>query len=246
MLSFPSLHRRADHLAHLLKALTQQAHRDLVPLLRPLVPRDGVVIDIGAHAGQFTKLFAALAPDGQVIAVEPSPYALGILRHVVKWLRLRNVTVIASGLSDRPGTLILTTPSKRSGAVGFGLASFAAPVTVNPARNDPVPVETLDALVARLGLCRIDFIKCDVEGWEMHVLRGGAAALPRWRPALLLEVVENALARAGDRPEMLWELLAPLGYRARRLDGDRAVAGFIGDGDYLFACEEAPAADACR
>lgn len=232
-----SLRQRADRLAHLFKALTQQHHRELVPLLRPLLPPDGVVIDVGAHAGQFTKLFAGLAPHGRVVSVEPSPYALGILRRVVAWRRLANVTVSAAGLSDRPGSLVLGTPVKRSGTLGFGLASFATFGTARALRADTVPVETLDGLVQRLGLGRVDLIKCDVEGWEAHVLRGAAATLARWRPALLLEVVEGTLARAGERPETLWALLAPLGYRACRLDGSAPVAAFAGDGDYLFRCD---------
>lgn len=236
-----SLRQRADRLAHLLKALTQQHHRELVPLLRPLLPPDGVVIDVGAHAGQFTKLFAGLVPRGRVVSVEPSPYALGILRRVVAWRRLGNVTVAAAGLSDRPGSLVLGTPVKRSGALGFGLASFAAAGAARAMRNDTVPVETLDGLVQRLGLRRVDLIKCDVEGWEAHVLRGAAATLARSRPALLLEVVESSLARAGERPETLWALLSPLGYRARRLDQAAPVASFAGDGDYLFRCDPAPA-----
>lgn len=236
----PTLRQRADRLAHLLKALTQQHHRELVPLLRPLVPPDGVVIDVGAHAGQFAKLFARLVPRGRVVAVEPSPYALGILRRVVAWRRLGNVTVVAAGLSDRPGSLVLGTPVKRSGALGFGLASFAAPGTPRAVQADTVPVETLDGLAGRLGLDRVDLIKCDVEGWEAHVLRGAVATLARWRPALLLEVVESSLARAGERPETLWHLLSPLGYGARRLGDATPAAAFAGDGDYLFQRAPAP------
>src|ERR1700723_2776612 len=72
--------------AHLWKAVTQQHHRELLPALERCVPRDGVVLDIGAHAGQFTKLFAGLAADGRVYAIEPGSYARGILRAAI-WAR---------------------------------------------------------------------------------------------------------------------------------------------------------------
>lgn len=223
-----------DRLAHLLKAITQQHHTELLPLLRPIVPADGVVMDIGAHAGQFTKLFARLAPRGRIVAVEPSPYALAILRAVVRWRRLRHVEIVPAAFSDAPGVLTLATPIKRSGGVGFGLASLAAQTPERSYRTDAVPVETLDAVVHRLGLDRLDLIKCDVEGWEAHMLRGARGTLARFRPALLLEVVESSLARAGETPAAIWSLLDPLGYRARRLPGEAAAAGFQGDGDYLF------------
>lgn len=229
-----SLRGRLEWVAHAWKAATQQHHRDLLPLLRPLLPEDGVAVDIGAHAGQFTKLFARLAPAGRVIAVEPSPYAQSILQRVVRLHRLRNVTVVAGGLSDRPGELVLATPIKRSGALGFGLASFAPSGRQGETRQDRVTVETLDGLAERMGFRRLDLIKCDVEGWEGHVLRGGKAALARFRPALLLEIVASSLARVGDTPDTLWSLLAPLGYAARRMPDSAPVEGFAGDADYLF------------
>jgi FkbM family methyltransferase len=228
-----------DRFAHLWKALTQQHHWEVLPTLRPLVPRDGVVVDIGAHAGQFTKLFSRLAPEGRVISVEPSPYALSILRPVVRLHRLRNVTIVPHGLSDTPGELVLRTPIKRSGAMGFGLASFADPGGERQTRADVVQVETLDSLVARLGLDRLDLIKCDVEGWEGHVLRGGCAAIGRFRPAIMLEVMASSLARAGETPEGIWEMLGAMGYVARRLSDGRAVSGFAGDYDYVFTAAPA-------
>jgi FkbM family methyltransferase len=231
-------------LAHAWKALAQQHHRDLLPLLSSLLPRDGVAVDVGAHAGQFTKLFARLAPEGRVIAVEPSPYALSILRTVVRLKRLERVTIVPKGLSDRPGSLVLNSPIKRSGAIGYGLASFAAAASARPVRSDTVAVDTLDRLADALGLARCDLIKCDVEGWEVQVLEGGRGVLERFRPALLVEVSAASLARSGQTPERLWSLVAPLGYAAARLPGGEAVAGFAGDADYLFRAAAKPAAQA--
>lgn len=229
-----TLRGRVDRLVHLFKALTQQHHTEMLPLLRPLVPADGVIVDVGAHAGQFTKLLARLAPLGRIVAVEPSPYVLGILRAVVRWRRLRHVEVVAAALSDAPGVLTLATPIKRSGSVGFGLASLTEQAPERSYRTDAVPVETLDAVVDRLGLDRLDLIKCDVEGWEAHMLRGARESLARFRPPLVLEVVESSLARAGETPGTIWSLLGPLGYRGRRLPESSMTGGFQGDGDYLF------------
>ena len=81
--------------AHLWKAVTQQHHRELLPLLARCVPRDGAVLDVGAHAGQFTKLFARLAANGRVYAIEPGSYARGILRAAIWARRLDNVVALA-------------------------------------------------------------------------------------------------------------------------------------------------------
>lgn len=230
------LGRHASRAAHVFKALAKQHHRELLPLLRRLIPCDGVVIDVGAHAGQFCKLFAGLAPEGRVLAVEPQAYARSILMHVVRWHRLRNVTIVTEALSNRVGTAELAVPQKRGGRTAFGLAHLG-PESTRPARHETVMLTTLDALVEAHGLTRLDFVKADIEGWEIPMLRGGTASIRRFRPTLLLELNEAHAARAGGTPAEVWRLLAPLGYVARQVNGGAAgvpVSGFVGAADYLF------------
>ena len=225
--------RRGSWLAHLLKAALQQHHRELIPLFAPLVARDAVVIDVGAHAGQFSKLFAKLAPDGHVYAFEPSAYARGVLEPALKWNRIGNVTVVIDGLSDAPGEAVLQTPITRKGQMGYGRAHIGA-AEEQGAVAQTVRLTTLDAFVAAQGLSRLDFIKADVEGWELHVLRGGVETLKRFHPALFLEVSDEWLERAGATPSDLWDLLTPLGYRAFKLEGQTPAAAYAGPDDYLF------------
>lgn len=79
-----------------------------------LVPPASVVFDVGAHAGQYTKLFAIAAVEGRVYAVEPGSYARSILRSVV-WLHgLANVAALpmALGSGSELGTLTLPVKSR--------------------------------------------------------------------------------------------------------------------------------------
>jgi FkbM family methyltransferase len=217
-----SLRARLSWCAHLWKAATQQHHRAYAPLFRRYLPHDGVVCDVGAHAGQFAKLFAGIARDGKVYAFEPGGYALSILRRVVALHRLRNVELCAMGLSDRAHTETLHVPVKRSGSMGFGLSHLGAEGRANV--GETVTLTTLDAFVAERKLARLDLIKADIEGWEMRMLAGGAAAIARFRPALLLEVQAAHLARAGDTPSGLWQFFAALDYEAEHV---RAEGGTI-------------------
>src|SRR5208282_2285454 len=102
--------------AHLFKAAFKQHHRALLPLLRPLIAIDAVVLDVGAHAGQYAKLFAKLAPRGRIYAVEPQSYARRILRVALALNRLRNVTILPLALGAKPGRARLTIPVKASAA----------------------------------------------------------------------------------------------------------------------------------
>jgi FkbM family methyltransferase len=210
-----SLRARLSWCAHFWKAVTQQHHRAYAPLFRRYVPHDGVVFDVGAHAGQFAKLFAGIARGGRVFAFEPGGYALSILRRVVALRRLRNVEICPFGLSDRAATETLHVPLKRSGSMGFGLSHFGAETRASIA--EAVTLSTIDAFAAERTLARLDFIKADIEGWEMRMLAGGAATVARFRPALLLEVQAAHLARAGDKPEALWRFFAELDYQAEHV-----------------------------
>ena len=233
-----SLRARLSWCAHLWKAATQQHHRAYAPLFRRFVPADAVVLDVGAHAGQFTKLLAGLARGGKVYAFEPGGYALSILRRVVALHRLRNVEIVPAGLSDRAGGETLNVPVKRSGSMGFGLSHLGAEGRASVA--EAIALTTLDAFAAERKLARLDFVKADIEGWEMRMLAGGKAAIARFRPALLLEVQAAHLARAGDTPRAVWDFLAPLGYRAELVlpegRGIRLVAAPQAcEGDILWA-----------
>jgi FkbM family methyltransferase len=226
---------RMGWLAHTLKAATQQHHLELREAFRPFVADDAVVFDVGAHAGQFSKLFARMAPRGRVFAFEPSAYARSVLRPALAWNRLRNVEIAPLGLSDVPGTSVLRTPIKRRGELGFGLAHLGDETGPRAVQEQTIHLTTLDSFVDERGLERLDFIKADVEGWELHMLKGARRTLAKYKPALFLEVVESSLARAGAVPADIWAELAAYGYRAVKSPDLRPVDGFEDKGDYLFA-----------
>ncbi|MHB1219282.1 MAG: FkbM family methyltransferase [Alphaproteobacteria bacterium] len=232
-LGWPGRVRRA---AHLWKAFAYDHHRELVPMLRPLVPADGVVLDVGAHAGQFAKLFASLVPRGRVYAFEPGSYARSILARVVRWRHLGNVEIVAMGLGDAPGQARLAMPIKRSGAYGFGLSHLGGADRPGPVRTETVEIGTIDTFVRARALRRVDFIKADVEGWEGRMLAGAEQTLERFRPALMLELIGSHLTRAGDGLEAVWTSLERRGYRPYLVgaqEGPRAISA-PQDGEILW------------
>jgi FkbM family methyltransferase len=163
-----------------------------------------VVVDAGAAYGVFSARMAQLVgPQGQVHAFEPNPDNLEYLRAVAS--TEPNVAVHEVALSDRSGSAVLHVPLE-DGRRESGLGSLAPPrgataasVAVQTARLDDV----LDREVA--------FIKCDVEGHELAVLRGAERTLAEARPTLLVEIERR---HAGDRMDATFEYLAELGYAA--------------------------------
>jgi FkbM family methyltransferase len=226
--------------AHLWKAATQQHHGALAPLIARLVPEDAIVFDVGAHAGQFAKLFARRAVRGRVYAFEPGSYARSILRSAMWLNRLSNVAIVPAALGAEPGLNMLTVPVKPSGSSAFGLSHLGpAESRWEAVTEELVPQSTVDAAVAALALPRLDLIKADIEGWELQMLCGAGGTLGRLRPRLMLEVSAGHLARAGDRAEDLFEFLAGRGYRGFNMAGGRlAPQPSPSDGDFCFLPEE--------
>jgi FkbM family methyltransferase len=216
--------------AHVWKNIVLQDHEDAREMIRGVLPEDGVALDVGAHGGQFARLLADLAPRGTVLAVEPSSYTRAALRAVL-WLRpRRNVVVLPVALGAEPGLGVLSTPIKKRGAMGYGLASLNG-AGARDAVREAVPVVTLDRLAETLGLARLDFIKIDVEGHEGAVLRGSAATLARFRPAILMEWRPPSLRAAGEELDALWQWIAAQGYTPEPLQPGLQP---MGEGDWLW------------
>lgn len=205
---------RADlsYMAHLFKAVARQHHLPLRPLFESYIPPDGLVVDVGAHAGQFTKLFARIAPRGRVYAFEPGSYALSILRKVCFVHRLKNVLIVPLGLSDRETRATLQIPVKKSGSIGFGLSTLGADQSGRRSYREDVFLMTLDRFAQENAFQRLDLIKADIEGWELRMLKGARVSIEKFGPVLVLEATNNMLIRAGDSHEKLMKFLSEMGY----------------------------------
>ena len=235
-LSALTLRGRATYVAHTFKSIAKQHHTELMPMFRELIPRGAVVFDVGAHVGQFAKLFAqAAGTEGRVYAFEPGSYARSILERMVRLKRLDTIDVVPFGLGEREEELALKIAIKRNGVVRMGVSHLGSDDRGGTVLDEAIGVTTIDDFVGRHGIDRLDFLKADIEGWEVRMLAGGRKTLQRFRPALMLELINRQLVRAGDSIESAFELLGVLGYRGHRW----RVGGLVpleepGEGDIVF------------
>jgi FkbM family methyltransferase len=183
--------------------------------------RDGledgsVFLDVGAHIGYDTlKAAHHIGPTGRVVAFEPNPRIVQLLRDNVAASGAANVMVQAIACSDTETTLTLF-DSTGSNSGGTSLAEANA----GPAsRAVTVPARRLDDVIQELGLSRVDVIKVDAEGAETLVLRGAQETLRRFKPRLVIEVIPSVLAGMGTSVDELEALIWSLGYvSSRQLD----------------------------
>lgn len=209
-----SFRQRLTWAAHLYKAVAYQYHGNLALKLAPFIPQDGVVIDVGAHSGQHMKIFARLASAGHVYAFEPGGYALSILKRVVRYRGLGNVTILPVGMSDKVTTETLHVPIKQSGSLGFGLSHIGEIDDGRATASETIHLTTLDHFVKEQGLTRVDFVKVDIEGWEMHFLKGALTTIAELRPIMFIEIIEQMLTRVGASPDEVFDLFAANNYVA--------------------------------
>ena len=138
------------------------------------ITRGATVLDVGAHVGYYTVLSAVLSgPQGQVYAFEPNPVNHAFLQRHVRLNRLASVTIENAAVSDRNGTASFAFGS----GSGTGHLDEAGALTVRTLRLDDFCSDRQ---------IRPEFVKIDVEGAELAVLRGAEAVITDHHPVIVL------------------------------------------------------------
>ncbi|HVY60715.1 MAG TPA: FkbM family methyltransferase, partial [Planctomycetota bacterium] len=163
---------------------------ETVEVFRRLVGPGAVVVDAGAHLGQYSVLgAAAVGPGGAVHAFEPDPVTFGRLRENLALNGATGVRCNNVALAREPGraTLYLADIDVSAGNSLARTRHYGGTETT-------VEVTTLDAYAAAADLRRLDLLKADVEGAELPLLEGGARTIERFRPRLILELSVHGAA----------------------------------------------------
>jgi len=169
------------------------------------------VIDVGANMGLYSMIASKLVGEsGSVIALEPSAREFQRLAFHVTLNDLQNIRCFLVAASDSSGDARLRIAGEWNAGHNT-LGKFFDPAVVT-AREEDVRTRTIDALVADLGLERVDLVKIDVEGHELKVLAGAVETLTRFRPRILIEVFEETLRRQGASVDAVLTRLEGLRY----------------------------------
>jgi FkbM family methyltransferase len=161
-----------------------------------------VCIDIGAHVGSFVDLFLKYAPLGVHYAFEPLPDLCQTLRE--KYALHEGVKVIETALGDYNGTSTFTHVVSNPGYSGLRERRYDR--SDERLQQIEVRVRKLDDVVP--SDLTVDFIKIDVEGAELQVLRGGIETLRRGRPCVVFEHGLGAADCYGTEPGDIHALLS--------------------------------------
>lgn len=165
----------------------------------------GVVFDIGAHAGMHAIYLSRLASN--VYTFEPVPQTFKWLKQNIEVNKCHNIVAINSAVGDEVGTVQMQIFSPEMS----GWNSIHIPDTneAKPVTTTEVAITTLDSYTQQNNIDRIDFLKIDVEGHELAVLKGARRLLMESRiDYISFEVTEMHVKDATET----FDLLKSYGY----------------------------------
>jgi FkbM family methyltransferase len=187
--------------------------------LPDLVGPGDVCVDVGSAAGLYSQALSHLVgPAGLVHSVEPLSFSHPVWSRVLGARGRANVCHHAVALGAEPGRAAMRVPFTARGPATS--RSFLAWKTHGLGSNAEyarhadllVDVDTLDGLCAGARLSRLDFVKIDVEGGELHVLHGAEQTIETFRPAMLIEIEARHTERYEYHPDDVVQWLTRRGY----------------------------------
>jgi FkbM family methyltransferase len=158
--------------------------KDVLEHLPILLKDNALIVDVGASLGQYTRTICQAVSSSDLYAIEADPIRVEQLeRNCQEWAQgsTNKIVVLHMALTDRTGDVpYFVTNSDVSG----GLTPHATPRPVEW-EEITIPSSTLDELFPERSP---DFIKIDVEGAELSVLRGAVRILAQDKTIFLIEL----------------------------------------------------------
>ncbi len=153
-------------------------------LVKDILQEDDVVVDIGANLGYFSKTFSRLVTKGQLISIEPVKPFYDILVYFLR--SKKNVTIYNYALGNEEGTITMVLPES-NGMIRTGLPHIASSEEEKRAhKTHEVKIVKGSELLSDLS--KIDYIKCDIEGYEVVVFNELKPVIERFKPTVQIEI----------------------------------------------------------
>jgi FkbM family methyltransferase len=169
--------------------------------------KDGYnVLDIGGNYGWYAMHIAREKPKASIFSFEPIPSTFNFLNENIRLNNFKNIKIFNFGLSDADGSFNFYFDSHLS--VNASLANVSGDEKVE---NITCFVKKLDNFVKDQNI-NIDFIKCDVEGAELLVFKGGSKVIKKDCPIIFTEMLRKWSAKFNYHPNDIISFFQDIGY----------------------------------
>jgi len=177
--------------------------------VKNLIKKGDVVIDIGANLGYYTKLFSNwVGSSGKVYAVEPVREYVEIILWSTRKRKNIELLPYALGAENKSINMVV---SGRHGYLRTGLPQVQTSGDVS-SYEFSFPAEMKKGSELFSNLHRLDYIKCDIEGYEEFVIPEIKTIIEQHKPVIQIETW-------GEQRPIVEKLLNGLGYSKYELDG---------------------------
>lgn len=207
---------------HFARSYVRGNYRDFekeTKILGSLVTSGDIALDIGANIGIYSWLLSELVGEtGLVVAFEPVPVTYGYLSYNIRTKGLKNVVTCNVALSNESKVLEMIVPD-----VGLN-DIYTSHIKTSDSSEGKIwraLSQTIDDLCG-VAFDKIDFIKCDVEGAELLVFKGGEKTILKHMPVILCEI-GGGCRSFGYEPEHLFQWFSQYDYMSYYFDGIRLV-----------------------
>lgn len=186
----------------------EQAEFAMVMKLLPYLGEHFRVFDVGANLGWYGINIKKRYQNCKVDFFEPVPNTCYRLQKNLELNDIMDCIVNNIGLSDRTGGQSFFYDTVASGA-----SSMADLREMSTTEQIDVRMKAMDDYVSDNFVERLDFIKCDVEGAEFLVYRGGEKTIAKYHPIIFSEMLRKWSAKFQYHPNDIIDFLNNLGYR---------------------------------
>lgn len=182
-------------------------------IFKKYVKENVTILDCGTYIGSHTILLSKLNPNNDIIGFEMMPEHYKLLVDNIKLNNLENVLVFNTALDEKVGFTQMPNKSYIENGVNFGAISLLSEKT-----NIKIPTLTLDYILPFINESKpVQFIKIDVEGYEINLLNGAKELLKKYKPTILIEIWNGT-----DKftKSDIWTFLVNLNYKLKSVEGD--------------------------
>ncbi|GAB4192600.1 MAG: hypothetical protein Tsb0015_14870 [Simkaniaceae bacterium] len=198
------------------------------PIYSEIIQDRSVILDIGANIGWFSLVMGKRFPRARIFGFEVINDTFGYYLSNITLNNLKNIKALNLGISDFNGTdTFYFSEESSSLASSKNIIQYSGSHIVN------CDVKTLDAIVEELELDSLDLMKCDVEGGELKVLKGGAETIDKHNPVILMEVFHKWLECFQNDPNEIFTFLYKKGYRSFYFQDENLLEAFKYEGEFF-------------
>lgn len=154
-------------------------------------------LDIGSNIGYYVLLEnKIIGKEGQVIAIEPSPYNFECLKKNLEFPENSRVTAYNFAAGDVDGEISFFVNERSNGCQ---VLNEGRKVPNRPGKIINVPIKTMDKFVEEENLKNIDFVRMDVEGYEYNIFQGMSKTIEKFHPIIQIEVHKSHMGEEKTR-----------------------------------------------